>query len=259
MSRSGGRRRGAQGPGAAAASLRPLGDIVIVLVETDGSANAGSVARLCGNFGAELRLVRPNCALRTHEALRMAHPREATLEQAEPFATLAAALHDCDFALATSGKIRDALGAEPLDVGRARLLLPAPPGRLALVFGNERVGLDADDAARCDRVVRLPTPGPVDSLNLASAVAVALTLFAEAARSDVPGRASPAERAGLQAAFAALIGRPAGTQLEDARLAELVGKMDLSPRDVALLGQLLRAAAARQQRPDADAAAGVTP
>lgn len=241
VGRSGGRRRGVVGPGADAPSLRPLDALVVVLVETDGAGNAGSVARLCGNFGAELRLVRPNCALQSREALRMAHPREATLQQAEPFATLDEALHDCDFALGTSGKIRDALAAEPLDVGRAALLFPAPGVRLGLVFGNERVGLGADDAARCDRTLRLPTPGPVESFNLASAVAVTLTLFAEAARGEVEGRAPAADRGLLLAALVGLAQRRGARSLGTERLEEIVGKMDLSARDITLLLQLLQA------------------
>ncbi|MCB9738544.1 MAG: RNA methyltransferase [Deltaproteobacteria bacterium] len=237
--RSGGRRRGVVGPGADAPSLRPLDALVVVLVETDGAGNAGSVARLCGNFGVELRLVRPNCALHSREALRMAHPREATLEQAEPFGTLAEALHDCDFSLGTSGKIRDALAAEPLDIQRAALLFPAPGARLGLVFGNERVGLAAEDAARCDRTLRLPTPGPVESFNLASAVAVTLTLFAEATRGEVAGRAPTGDRAKLLRALVTLAERRGARSLSEGRLAEIVGKMDLSARDITLLLQLL--------------------
>ncbi|MSQ82616.1 MAG: hypothetical protein EXR77_06815 [Myxococcales bacterium] len=239
-----GRRRTAPTDAGQAPSLRPLTQLVVVLVHSEGEQNVGSVARLAGNFGAELRLVASRCDVQCRDALKMAHPCENTLMQAQIWPTLAAALADIDFALATSGKLRGAVAAEPLSVHHARLLLPAPLARLALVFGNERTGLAVQDANRCDRVVRLPTPGPVASLNVAAAVAVALTLFAEAARGEPEPRAPAAVRADLVQAFESALdirGFYADKARETLRprLQELVGKMDLSARDVELMQQLL--------------------
>lgn len=47
------------------------------------------------------------------------------------------------------------------------------PDRMALVFGTEGDGLRARTVAACDLTVRIPMAGGVDSLNVASAVAVA--------------------------------------------------------------------------------------
>ncbi|MCL2089792.1 MAG: RNA methyltransferase [Micrococcales bacterium] len=52
-------------------------------------------------------------------------------------------------------------------------LAAALPERLALVFGTEGDGLRRRTVAACDRVVRIPMSGGIDSLNVASAVAVA--------------------------------------------------------------------------------------
>jgi tRNA (cytidine32/uridine32-2'-O)-methyltransferase len=230
-------------------SLRPLDGIVVVLVGTDGSENAGSVARLCGNFGASLRFVDVHADLACKNAWKMAHPCEALLDEAPRHATLADAVVDCGLVVATSGKIAAAMDREPLDVARAARFLPAPGERTAIVFGNERTGLSIGDAARCHRVLRLPTPGPVDSFNLASSVAVTLTLLAEAARaSAAAARATSTSFLALRGTLEEALERrgfykgrgPAGFR---PRLDELLGKMDLSARDVALLADLVTALA----------------
>ena len=62
---------------------------------------------------------------------------------------------------------------------------PAPPAKpVALVLGNEETGLAAGVAAACDRLVRIPGGGAVESLNVAAAAAILLHHFF--------GRASPA-------------------------------------------------------------------
>jgi tRNA/rRNA methyltransferase len=222
----------------------PLDGLVVVLVRPEGPHNVGGVARLCGNFGASLRLVAPQCDHTQTEAMKMAHPRQAELQAAPVWPELGPALGDVAFSLATSGKLADAVQAPALDVGRARLLLPSPPERLALVFGNERTGLAKDEAALCTRTVSLPTPGPVDSLNLASAVAVTLTLFAEAARGEAGSRASVGARAALLEAWHEALGSAGvyqrqGRESFTPRLVELLDKMDLTDRDAALMVDLL--------------------
>jgi TrmH family RNA methyltransferase len=228
-----------------------LDGVVVVLVRTEGARNAGSVARLCGNFGCALRFVDVKADLASKDCLQMAHPCEQLAEDAGSFGSLDDALADCAFAVATSGKIDDAVAGPALDVDRAAALRPAHGEKLALVFGNERTGLAKAEAARCDRVVRLPTPGDVDSLNLASAVAVCLTLLSAAPETQT--RASTAARAALLSTWdAALLARgfyapkkdpaqrPTTSTSMAPRLAELLQKMDLSERDAALLRDMLR-------------------
>jgi len=225
-----------------------LDGVVVILVGTDGSENAGSVARLCGNFGVELRFVAVRAELNCKDALKMAHPREEALLAAPRFESLTAATTDCALVVGTSSKIGDAMDGAPLDVARAAGLLPADGERTALVFGNERTGLSLDDAARCHRLMRLPTPGPVDSLNLASAVAVALTLFAEAARPAPAPRADVTARAALRDALEDGLDRRGfykgkGPEGFRPRLNELISKMDISTRDAELLCDLVAALA----------------
>lgn len=229
-----------------------LDQLVVVLVRTEGSLNLGSVARLCGNFGCVLRLVDVVADATSREAVMMAHPSERVLEGAARFGTLAEALTDVDLAVGTSSKIVTARDAPPLTVARARLLFPGAGRKIALVFGNERLGLKLDEAACCHRVVRLFTPGPEPSMNLSHAVAVALEIFAlaaldeaSAAGAEANTRAAPAAREQLLAEWlGALEGAgyfkvqtPAGFA---PRMREIVDKMDVSDRDVELLRGMLR-------------------
>jgi tRNA G18 (ribose-2'-O)-methylase SpoU len=83
------------------------------------------------------------------------------------------------------GRLRD-LGYEVLaltpgagtDADDVRHLRPAP--RQALLVGAEGPGLTAASLAAADRRVRIPMASGVDSLNVATAAAVALSYLARA-------------------------------------------------------------------------------
>ena len=64
--------------------------------------------------------------------------------------------------------------ATVLDAAAEPLRSIVPPTRVAVLFGNEAVGLSPEDVAACDRRVTLPMGRGTDSLNVATAAAVFL-------------------------------------------------------------------------------------
>ncbi len=210
-------------------------NVVVVLVRSEGPLNVGSVARLCGNFGVGLRLVDVLTDTTCKDAVKMSHPSEQLLIDAPRFSTLADAVADCELVVGTSQKLATAVAGPILDADVAAGLFTE--GTLALVFGNERTGMNVDEAAVCQRVLRLPVDG---SMNLSHAVACALTVLALAAGKTPTPRASPTSRAALLSAWTSALSVHGFYKQSDPgkfapRLCELVDKMDISGRDVELI------------------------
>src|SRR6202030_1234954 len=127
------------------------------------------------NFGlTRLRLVRPRDAWPNVHARRAASGADAVLDGAVLYDTLAAAIADCSFVLATTARAHDQ--AKPV-IGpdaAAREMAPRLTAgeRVAVVFGRERWGLMNDEVALADRIVTYPVNPAFASLNLAQAVLV---------------------------------------------------------------------------------------
>lgn len=139
----------------------------VVLVSPEIPANTGNVGRSCLAFGAQLHLVRPLGFSLASSALKRAgldyweHVRPVVWESWPAFAE----------ALPRLGEVFLFSAEAP-----RTLFEVAFPPHPVLVFGRESVGLP-DELRRKfrERLVAIPQePGVVRSLNLSSAVAVAL-------------------------------------------------------------------------------------
>jgi len=153
-----------------------LDNLSVILVESRGERNIGSVARAMANFGvSDLRLVAPKVDHLDDEARKMAVKASVLLEQATLYPDLRAALHDCRYAYATTrrfGKYRvDFLHP---DQAAAELLPMLDSGRVALVFGREDKGLKTEELDLCQRLITIPTGGSIASMNLAQSVVICL-------------------------------------------------------------------------------------
>ena len=79
----------------------------IVLVETQGALNVGSVARVMMNFEfSELFLVNPRCDPQSEDAFKMATHAKEILEKAKIVQNLEIALQGCTRVIATTSQQR---------------------------------------------------------------------------------------------------------------------------------------------------------
>lgn len=85
-----------------------LASCVCVLVRTSGPVNLGLIARTCANLGVtQLRLVAPICDVNCSDSRKFSNHACSLLMGAKVYDTLAEALGDCQYAVATSGLPRD--------------------------------------------------------------------------------------------------------------------------------------------------------
>ena len=148
---------------------------IVVLVEPQLGENIGAAARAMANFGiSRLRLVKPLQGWPNEKARVMASGADRVLDGASLHETLADAIADCSFVLATTARAHDQ--AKPVlsaDAAAAAMRPRVAAGEtVALLFGRERIGLENHEVALADAIVTLPVNPAFASLNLAQAVAV---------------------------------------------------------------------------------------
>jgi TrmH family RNA methyltransferase len=152
-----------------------LKNLCVVLVGTRNPLNLGAVARAMSNFGAmELRAVRPY--EKAWREARSAVGAGQVMARAKEFAEVQEAVADCSLVVGTTSvgnrelkhPLRDLVEAAPLLKKRMRT------GRVAVLFGSEKVGLSNEDLSYCHWLVRIPTRMEHRSMNLGQAAAVVM-------------------------------------------------------------------------------------
>ncbi|WP_407927523.1 RNA methyltransferase [Belnapia mucosa] len=148
---------------------------VVVLVRPQLAENIGTTARAMANGGLfHLRLVAPRDGWPQDRAWRTASGADAILEAATVFPDVPSALADCHRVFATCPRPRHMI--KPLRTARAAAEdareINGRGLRCAVLFGPERAGLEADDMAYADTLVRYPLNPAHMSLNLAQAVMI---------------------------------------------------------------------------------------
>jgi 23S rRNA (guanosine2251-2'-O)-methyltransferase len=148
-------------------------DLAVVLDQVTDPQNVGAVLRSSSAFGAGAVVVTARHAPRDTPVLAKAASGALEHVALVRVPNLARALAE----LGEMGFQRIGLDGSSPDPIEAAL----PAERAALVLGAEGKGLRRLTAERCDRLVRIPTSGPVATLNVSNAAAVALYV-ARAAR-----------------------------------------------------------------------------
>lgn len=158
------------------ADLRPTENTpVVVLVRPQLADNIGACARAMGNGGLfELRLVAPRDGWPQERAWANSSGADRILDAATVHGSVAEAVADLHHVLATCPRPRHIIKPVLTARGAAvELHAVASRGlRAGLLFGPERAGLDNDDMAHADTLVRYPLNPGFMSLNLAQAVMV---------------------------------------------------------------------------------------
>jgi tRNA (cytidine32/uridine32-2'-O)-methyltransferase len=182
--------------------------IRFVLVRTSHPGNIGAAARAIRTMGLRrLSLVAPHTFPHA-DAVALASGANDVLEEAPISPDLSTAIADCQLVLGATARRRD-VPMEEIDAreAAARALAAAREGReVALVFGNERTGLENDEIKRCHAAVLIPSDPEFASLNLAQAVQVLayeVRMAMLAGASPLPEQKSdpPASSAELEAFF----------------------------------------------------------
>jgi tRNA (cytidine32/uridine32-2'-O)-methyltransferase len=155
-----------------AASVAPA-SIRFVLVRTSHPGNIGAAARAIRTMGySRLVLVQP-AHFPHDDATALAAGASDVLGSATVTADLASAIADCELVLGCTARRRSVQIPELTPRSAAARIAGSPAGtQIAVVFGNERTGLENDELARCHAAVHIPTDPAFSSLNLAQAVQV---------------------------------------------------------------------------------------
>ena len=155
--------------------LPPLEDVlagarrVVVLEDIVDHTNVGAAFRAVAGLGADAVLVSPRCAdplYRRSVRVSMGTVLQVPWTRIGEWRDAAPRLHEAGFRIAALALSDDAVALDELAAN--------PPERLAVMMGTEGDGLSRTALAAADTVVTIPMAHGVDSLNVASAAAVAL-------------------------------------------------------------------------------------
>ena len=164
----------------------PTAQPAFVLIRPQMGENIGAAARAMWNFGLDrMRIVDPRDGWPNQKAVAMASGAGRLLDAAQLFEETQGAIADCDYVYATTARPRELTKPvftpeAAMQDARARI---AAGGRVAVMFGPERAGMENADIARANAIVSVPVNPDFPSLNLAQCV---LLLGYEWRRETVP-------------------------------------------------------------------------
>jgi len=184
-------------------------NIRFVLVRPSHPGNIGAAARAIRTMGfSRLQLVAPHRYPHA-DATALAAGADDVLTNIVVTDTLIEAIADCTLVLGCTARQRR-VALEELEPRAAAARALGAAGEVAIVFGNERTGLENDELMSCHVAVHIPSAEDFPSLNLAQAVQVLayelrIGCLARAPAQAVQGGAEPlANNAELEHFFAHL-------------------------------------------------------
>jgi tRNA/rRNA methyltransferase/tRNA (cytidine32/uridine32-2'-O)-methyltransferase len=97
---------------------------------------------------------------------------EDVLDNMQIFPSLKDAVADCSLVVGTTRRTGEKRAPVSMTPGETAAFLKVHPGPAALVFGNERTGLDEEEMAVCTLASHIPSNPDCPSLNLSHAVQI---------------------------------------------------------------------------------------
>ncbi|MEA2070566.1 MAG: RNA methyltransferase, partial [Asgard group archaeon] len=151
----------------------------VVLVEPEGPANIGSVARVMKNFGfKDLVLINPQTSL-TGDSYKYAMHAKEILENHQEYDSLDDFLPKVTYVIGTTAQIITDIGST-----NARIAVRSDDpslknvwsfdGDVAILFGRESTGLTNNEINLCDMTIHIPAAEEYYVLNLAQSVGIIL-------------------------------------------------------------------------------------
>jgi tRNA/rRNA methyltransferase/tRNA (cytidine32/uridine32-2'-O)-methyltransferase len=168
-----------------------LQDSIIILCRVTEPGNVGAVCRAMKNMGlSRLRIAGTARESLDEGAIRARAVHAADIwEGAAFFNTLAEAAGDCPLLIGATRRRGRHRKQASLDPRHLAAWLRDKPGPAALVFGNERTGLEEDELDLCHIASHIPVSGAFPSLNLSHAVQIyAYELFLALETGDAGGK-----------------------------------------------------------------------
>lgn len=144
-----------------------------ILVRPQMGENIGAAARAMWNFGLDrMRVVDPRDGWPNERAVALASGAGRLLDEAQMFDDVPSALSDCTYVFATTARDRGL--TKPIvtperAMEQAREII-AQGGKVGVMFGPERAGLENADVAPANAVISVDVNPAFPSLNLAQCV-----------------------------------------------------------------------------------------
>jgi len=188
------------------AELNPIDPSpVVILVRPQLAENIGAVARAMGNGGLfHLRLVAPRDGWPQERAWRLASGAHRILDALTVHETVADAVADLHRVFATCPRPRHII--KPMLTARGAAAEIHAIGNRGLncgiLFGPERAGLDNDDIAEADSLIRYDLNPDFMSLNLAQAVMIMAYEWYVARAPDAPVKTLQTNKTDIATKFA---------------------------------------------------------
>jgi tRNA (cytidine32/uridine32-2'-O)-methyltransferase len=188
----------------------PAEALAMVLVGTSHPGNIGAAARAMKTMGlSRLCLVAAECDPFHADAWAMAAGADDLISAAWQGDSLVDALADCSLVFGATARRRSVPLPElaPREAAAAALAEVARGGRVAMLFGRERSGLENEELQRCHLAIHIPTDPTFSSLNLAAAVQVMAyelriaMLASQPAEAAAEPRDAPASHALMEGLF----------------------------------------------------------